>query len=66
MPIPNQDLDFERQMSWCFFTFIEFCWDVVVRFVDNGGLLTINQCLNFAFIMYMLITDMTTLIYVQD
>ena len=66
MPIPNQDLDFERQMSWCFFTFIEFCRDVVVRFVDNGGLLTINQCLNFAFIMYMLITDMTTLIYVQD
>jgi hypothetical protein len=52
--IYNQDLDFQLHMSRCFFCFFymfnDLKWEVIVRFVDIGGIVD-HQCLNFLFIL---------------
>ena len=45
VPVPSQDLDFQRQMSWFFFVFNGLWWDEVVCFVDIGGIIfTVVYC----------------------
>ena len=51
VPIPNQELDFLRQMSWYFlFVFNELRWEVIVRLVDIGGFIG-HHCLISVFII---------------
>ena len=48
---PKLGLDFQRHMPWSFFVFRELRWEVIVRFVDIGGLVD-HHCLNFLFITF--------------
>ena len=48
MPVPSQDLDFQCHMSWFFFC-VQW-WEVVVLFVDIGGIVD-HHCLSFLFII---------------
>jgi hypothetical protein len=36
--VQSQDLDFQHHMSWSFLMFNEFRGEVIVRFVDIGGI----------------------------
>ena len=45
----SQDLDFLHHMSWSLLVFNELRWQVVVRFVDIGGI-DDHHCLNLHFI----------------
>jgi len=38
VPVPSQDMDFQQHMSWSFVLFIELRRDVIVRFLDIGGI----------------------------
>ena len=43
VPVPDQDLDVQRHRSWSFFVFSELRWEVLVRFVDIGGIVDHNM-----------------------
>ena len=36
IPVPSQDLDFQRHVSWSYFVFSEFRCEVIDRFLDFG------------------------------
>ena len=48
LPVPDQELDFQCHMSWSFFVFNGLRWEVIIHFVDIGGIVY-YQCLNFLF-----------------
>ena len=52
VPVPSQDLNFERHMSWSFFVLSEWRGEMIVGFVDIGGIVD-HHCLNFLFIRYL-------------
>ena len=49
--ITSEDLYFERQMPWSpFFVLTELRWEVIVHFVDIGGIVDHHSCLNVFFL----------------
>jgi hypothetical protein len=53
--IPSQGLDFQRHMSWVVFMFNEIIDRRLFFVVDIGGL-SDHQCLNFLFIIVIVVT----------
>ena len=48
MPVPRQNLNFQRCASWSFC--VQVRWEAIVRFVDIGGI-DDHHCLNFLFVI---------------
>ena len=52
MLVTSEDLYFERQMPWSpFFLLTELRWEVIVHFVEIGGIVDHQSCLNVCFII---------------
>jgi hypothetical protein len=52
MLVTSEDLYFERQMPWSpFFGLTELRWEVIVHFVEIGGIVDHQSCLNVFFII---------------
>jgi len=47
--VPSHELDFQRHMSWSVLCSVR--WEVIVHFVDIGGIVD-HHCLNLLFINY--------------
>jgi len=48
---PKQGSGYPTSYVVIFYLFNDLRWEVIVRFVDNGGIVD-HHCLNFLFIMY--------------
>ena len=52
LPVPNQDLDFKRLISWSFYVqWVQLRWQIIVHFVDMFSI-DDHHCLNFLFIIW--------------
>jgi hypothetical protein len=54
MPVPSHEVDFQRYMPWYCFVFSELRRELVVHFVDIGGIVD-NHCLNCLFLFGLII-----------
>ena len=50
VPVPSQDLEFQHYLPKSPFVFIRWNWEVIVRFINIGGIVY-HHCLKFLFIV---------------
>ena len=55
VPVPSQNLDFLRHISWSLLTFNELNWEEIVRFVDIDGIADPHCLTFFSFHKYVII-----------
>ena len=66
VPVPNQDLDLKRLISWSFCArWVQLRWEIIVPFVDIFRI-DDHHCLNFLFIIWnLMLSDVNNILEVH-